>query len=551
MKKQPLTNTASYNGGEITALYCRLSRDDELVGDSNSIKNQKEILGKYAKDKGFQNPQFYVDDGYSGTNFNRPDFQRLMEDVDAGLIKIIIVKDMSRLGRDYLKVGYYTEIVFPEADVRFIAISDGVDSEGGADNDFTPFRNIMNEWYAKDTSKKIKAVIRAKGVSGKHTNPLPPYGYKKDESDKQHWIVDEEAAEVVKEIFKLCMNGFGPTQIANILTKRGIDTPKIHALKMGRKVKIRPNEMPDQWADQTVAAILGYEEYLGRTVNFKTKKKSYKSKKVTLMPREEWLIFEGTHEAIIDEQTFETVQKIRAGKQKMDRIGEPSLLSGILFCGDCGSKMYIRRQRSRPDKDYFVCSIYRKKKKSFCTAHFIQSKAIEKILLDDIRRVTKFARENEQEFLKAANKRSEREIKKLQTENQAELDKSLRRMSEIDSIIKKLYEDNFSGKLSDDRFAKLSETYEAEQAELSKTIDFLKKEISVNRDESEAVTKFMKLVQKYSDIQKLDAEIVRTFIDKVFVYEAVENGEQREQQIKIIYNCVGVIEIPEEIKVAA
>ena len=551
MKKQPLTNTASYNGGEITALYCRLSRDDELVGDSNSIKNQKEILGKYAKDKGFQNPQFYVDDGYSGTNFNRPDFQRLMEDVDAGLVKIIIVKDMSRLGRDYLKVGYYTEIVFPEADVRFIAISDGVDSEGGADNDFTPFRNIMNEWYAKDTSKKIKAVIRAKGVSGKHTNPLPPYGYKKDESDKQHWIVDEEAAEVVKEIFKLCMNGFGPTQIANILTKRGIDTPKIHALKMGRKVKIRPNEMPDQWADQTVAAILGYEEYLGRTVNFKTKKKSYKSKKVTLMPREEWLIFEGTHEAIIDEQTFETVQKIRAGKQKMDRIGEPSLLSGILFCGDCGSKMYIRRQRSRPDKDYFVCSIYRKKKKSFCTAHFIQSKAIEKILLDDIRRVTKFARENEQEFLKAANKRSEREIKKLQAENQAELDKSLRRMSEIDSIIKKLYEDNFSGKLSDDRFAKLSETYEAEQAELSKTIDFLKKEISVNRDEGEAVTKFMKLVQKYSDIQKLDAEIVRTFIDKVFVYEAVENGEQREQQIKIIYNCVGVIEIPEEIKVAA
>ena len=551
MKKQPLTNKNTYVGGEITALYCRLSRDDELVGDSNSIKHQKEILGKYAKEKGFQNLQFYVDDGYSGTNFNRPDFERMMDDVDAGLVKVIIVKDMSRLGRDYLKVGYYTEIVFPEADVRFIAISDGVDSEGGADNDFTPFRNIMNEWYAKDTSKKIKAVIKAKGTSGKHTNPLPPYGYKKDENDKQKWVVDEEAAEVVKEIFRLCMNGYGPTQIANILTERGIDTPKVHAMKMGRKVKIRPNEMPDRWADQTVAAILGYEEYLGRTVNFKTKKKSYKSKRVVIMPREDWLIFEGTHEAIIDEQTFEAVQRIRAGRQKPDRFGEPSMFSGILYCADCGSKMYIRRQHSKPDKDYFTCSIYRKKKKTYCTAHFIQSKVVENLVLEDIRRVTAYARNNTQEFLKAVNKRSEREMQKLQAENQANLDKALRRVSEIDIIIKKLYEDNVTGKISDERFEKLTETYETEQADLRQTIDFLRKEIAVNRDESEAVTRFMKLVQKYTDIEELDAEIVRTFIEKIYVYEAVQDGDRRKQQLQIVYNCVGVIDIPEEKSLAA
>ena len=409
----------------------------------------------------------------------------------------------------------------------------------------------MNEWYAKDTSKKIKAVIKAKGTSGKHTNPLPPYGYKKDENDKQKWVVDEEAAEVVKEIFRLCMNGYGPTQIANILTERGIDTPKVHAMKMGRKVKIRPNEMPDRWADQTVAAILGYEEYLGRTVNFKTKKKSYKSKRVVIMPREDWLIFEGTHEAIIDEQTFEAVQRIRAGRQKPDRFGEPSMFSGILYCADCGSKMYIRRQHSKPDKDYFTCSIYRKKKKTYCTAHFIQSKVVEKLVLEDIRRVTAYARNNTQEFLQAVNKRSEREMQKIQAENQANLDKALRRVSEIDIIIKKLYEDNVTGKISDERFEKLTETYETEQADLRQTIDFLRKEIAVNRDESEAVTRFMKLVQKYTDIEELDAEIVRTFIEKIYVYEAVQDGDRRKQQLQIVYNCVGVIDIPEEKSLAA
>ncbi len=311
------SNNQSYLGGEkITALYCRLSRDDENEGDSNSIVNQKAILGKYASEKGFPNPQFYVDDGYSGTNFNRPDFMRLMEDVNAGNVGTIIVKDMSRLGRDYLKVGVYTEITFPDAGVRFIAINDGVDSESNVDNDFTPFRNIINEWYAKDTSKKIRAVFKAKGMSGKHLCTIPPYGYKKDENDKEHWVVDEEAAAVVKEIFSLCMKGYGPTQIARILTEREIDTPTIHNRKYGLPATTFSMEFPEIWCTESVKKVLANHAYLGHTVNFRTRKKSYKSKKTIDLPPEEWVTFENTHEAIIDEETFAVVQRIRDAKRR-------------------------------------------------------------------------------------------------------------------------------------------------------------------------------------------------------------------------------------------
>ena len=389
MRNQSAINKIPLAEGDETALYTRLSRDDELTGESNSIKNQRELLLQYAKSKGYANVQVYVDDGYSGTNFNRPDFKRMMERVEAGLIKRVIVKDMSRFGRNYLEVGYYTEVIFPEYDVQFIAVNDNVDSEVQTDNDFTPFRNIMNEWYAKDISKKMKSAIKAKGNSGKHTNPLPPYGYIKDPNDKNKWLIDEEAATVVRRIFGLCMQGFGPTQISRILTNEGVDTPKIHAKKMGRKVTIRANEMPEAWADQTVGAILGYWEYLGWTVNFKTKKKSFKSKKVILLPSDEWQVFKDTQEPIIDEETFWAVQKIREGKRRLDSLGEPNALSGMLFCGDCGHRLYLRRQRDPHQKDYFVCSVYRKKRKYFCTSHFIRLADIEKILLRDLRQVIK------------------------------------------------------------------------------------------------------------------------------------------------------------------
>lgn len=532
-------------------MYVRLSRDDELQGESNSIKNQKEMLLQYAKSKGYTNVQYYSDDGYSGTNFNRPDFKRMMERVEAGIIKRIIVKDMSRFGRNYLEVGYYTEVLLPEYDVQFIAVNDNVDSENQSDNDFTPFRNIMNEWYAKDISKKMKSAIRAKGNSGKHTNPLPPYGYMKDPNDKQKWIIDEEAAAVVREVFGLCMQGYGPTQIARMLTDRGVDTPKIHAQKMGRKVTLRANDMPDAWADQTVGAILGYWEYLGYTVNFKTKKKSFKSKKVLLMPSDEWQIFKGTQEPIIDEETFWAVQKIREGKRHLDRLGETSPFSGMLFCGDCGSRLYLRRQRNPKQKDYFVCSVYRKKRKYCCTSHFIRLEDIENIVLQDLREVTKYARERQQEFLESVKKRSTRDIKKLQAENRAELDKSVRRIREIDVIIQKLYEDNISGKINDERFEKLSSTYESEQEKQQETIKQLQKEISAVRDEGESVERFIRLVNKYTDITELNAEIIRTFIEKIIVYEAEKTETGKKQRIKIIYNCVGAVTIPKTLTVQA
>lgn len=544
MRNQSAINKIPFAEGDETALYTRLSRDDELTGESNSIKNQRELLLQYAKSKGYANVQVYVDDGYSGTNFNRPDFKRMMERVEAGLIKRVIVKDMSRFGRNYLEVGYYTEVIFPEYDVQFIAVNDNVDSEVQTDNDFTPFRNIMNEWYAKDISKKMKSAIKAKGNSGKHTNPLPPYGYIKDPNDKNKWLIDEEAATVVRRIFGLCMQGFGPTQISRILTDEGVDTPKIHAKKMGRKVTIRANEMPEAWADQTVGAILGYWEYLGWTVNFKTKKKSFKSKKVILLPSDEWQVFKDTQEPIIDEETFWAVQKIREGKRRLDSLGEPNALSGMLFCGDCGHRLYLRRQRDPHQKDYFVCSVYRKKRKYFCTSHFIRLADIEKILLRDLRQVTAFAREHESEFLDLAKKRSLRETEKLRAENKASLDKAVRRIAEIDGIIQKLYEDNVSGKISDERFAKMTATYETEQNGLQQTAQRLKDEISAVREEGESVDRFMKLVNKYSDITELNAEIIRTFVEKIIVYEAEKIDGVKTQRVKIVYNCVGTVSVP-------
>lgn len=332
--------TYSSDEALITALYCRLSRDDELSGDSNSILNQKAILKKYAEDNGFCNTRFYVDDGVSGTTFDRPDFNRMIADVESGMVGTIIIKDMSRFGRDYLKVGYYTEIMFPEAGVRFIAINNGIDSANQQDSDFTPFLNIINEWYAKDTSKKIRAVFKSKGQSGKPLCTNPPYGYLKDPNEKLKWVVDEKAADVVREVFRLCMAGFGPTQIARQLEARKVDTPTEHLQKLGINTPARLPETPCGWQARTVADILSKMEYLGHTVNFKTFKKSYKNKTKIWNNPEDWLIFKNTHETIIDEGTWETVQKIRDGKRRPSRLGEMGMLSGMMFCADCGAKLY-------------------------------------------------------------------------------------------------------------------------------------------------------------------------------------------------------------------
>ncbi len=543
MKRQLSTQQYKTNIGsaKITALYCRLSRDDENEGDSNSIVNQKAILGKYASDKGFSNPQFYVDDGYSGTNFNRPDFMRLMEDVNAGNVGTIIVKDMSRLGRDYLKVGVYTEITFPDAGVRFIAINDGVDSESNVDNDFTPFRNIINEWYAKDTSKKIRAVFKAKGMSGKHLCTIPPYGYKKDENDKQKWVVDKEAAAVVKEIFSLCMKGYGPTQIARILTERNIDPPVLHKRKNGLPTTTMPIDFVEIWSTNGVVKILSNPAYLGHTVNFRTKKKSYKSKKKLDLPPEEWVIFENTHEAIIDNDTYETVQRIRSAKRRPTDMGEMSVFSGLVYCADCGKKMYLCRCTTMKQKEYFNCSTYRKKKKSFCTSHQITVEAVEKIVLADLQRVFSMAKEHEKEFLSMLQSNADKESRKKLAAYAQEKENAERRVQALDRIIRNLYEDKVNGNLSDERFRKLSQEYEEEQKTLNERIRELQEILMKAKEQSDNVNRFMRLIRKYTDITELTPEIVREFVEKVIVHEKQVIDGKRTQAVEIIYNCVGAI----------
>lgn len=393
-------NKRKFNGGEeITALYARLSCDDDLQGDSNSIVNQKGILEKYAKEHGYDRFRFYADDGYSGTNFNRPDFQRMIKDVESGEVKRIIVKDMSRFGRDYLKVGYYTEVYFVEKNVHFIAINDGVDNHSETDSDFTPFRNIINEWYAKDTSKKVRAVLKAKGNSGKHLTNCPPYGYYKEGDDKQKWYVDEQAAKVVKEIYSLCIKGFGPTQIARMLTERGTDSPIVWKKKYGVKYQLEKFDKPTEWSTHSVTQILSNPTYLGHTVNFRTRKKSYKTKTVIYTDESEWVTFENTHEAIIDRETYDTVQRLRDAKRRPTRMGEMSVFSGMLFCSDCGKRLYLNRcnvHRSYT-KDVFVCATYRKGTagRRGCTSHSITLEAIEKIVLADLQRVLSMAKANE------------------------------------------------------------------------------------------------------------------------------------------------------------
>ena len=435
---------------KITALYCRLSRDDELQGDSNSIRNQKMMLQKYANDNGFPNVTLFVDDGYSGTTFDRPDWQRLMGLVDEGRVGTIIVKDMSRLGRDYLKVGMYTEMIFPNADVRFIAVNNGVDSANQAENDMTPFINIFNEFYAKDTSRKIRAVFNAKGKAGKPLCTNPPYGYVKDPEDRLRWIVDEEAAGHVREVFRLCVQGYGVSQIAAEMSRRHVLNPTAYAKAHGRGISDNRSIVDDfTWADSTVSHMLSRLEYLGHTVNFKTYRKSYKQKKQLKHDPSEWQVFEHTHEAIIDQETFDIVQRIRDGRRRWTPMGEMPILSGMLFCADCGAKLYQVRHRGwEHDQEHFVCATYRKVKGG-CSSHQIRNVVVEDLLLDGIRNITAYAREHEAEFVKMVTKQKRAEVDRSLRDGKRELEQAQARIRKLDEIIQRLYEDNVEGKISD------------------------------------------------------------------------------------------------------
>ena len=532
-------------GGEkITALYCRLSRDDELNGDSNSIVHQKEILSAYAEKHGLRNTRFYVDDGYSGTNFNRPDFLRMMDDVNSGLVGTIIVKDMSRFGRDYIMVGYYTEIMLPQMDIRFIAVNDNVDSENQADNDFTPFRNIINEWYAKDTSKKIRSVLKAKGNSGKHLSVIPPLGYKKDPLDNEKWIIDEDAAQIVRKIYRLYLDGNTMGGIARMLTAEGIETPKLYAENRGIK-HYKAATYPEIWSRISVEYILSNYEYTGSTVNFKTKRKSFKNKKQWIQSKEDWAVFEGTQEAIIDKETFETVQKMRGTKRAYTKFNEVNIFSGLLYCADCGGKMTIRRRKEDRRKDAFICSTYRKKKKNLCTEHAIKVSALEQIVLQDIRKVCSYVKQYEQEFVEDFRKCSVKTSVKLQSAAKSELNKAESRLSEIEKIIVKLYEEKVCGTMPEERFELLAKNYEIEQAELKQKTEALKLSLAAKEESDSSLAKFISLVQSYTDVKELTPEILNSFIDKIYIGRPERIDGQRVQEVKIIYKLVGAVNIPQ------
>lgn len=535
--------TTKQNGGDITALYARLSRDDEIEGDSNSIVHQKEILSEYARKHGFENIQFYADDGYSGTNFNRPDFQRMMTDVQAGLIKTIIVKDMSRFGRDYIMVGYYTEILLPQADIRFIAVNDGVDTENQVDNDFTPFRNIINEWYAKDTSKKIRSVLKAKGNSGKHLSVIPPFGYKKDPNDKEKWLIDDDAAQIVRKIFRMYLDGNNMGSIARKLTEEGIETPKLYAENRGIK-HYRTATYPEIWSRISVEYILSNYEYTGCTVNFKTKRKSFKNKKQVIQSKEDWAVFEGTQEAIIDKEIFETVQKMRGTKRAYTKFNEVNIFSGLLFCADCGGKMTIRRRKDDRRKDAYVCSTYRKKKKHLCTEHAIKADILKQIVLKDIRKVCAYVKEYEQAFVEDYRKCSVKESARQQAAARNELKKAESRLSEIGKIIVKLYEEKVCGTMPEARFELLAKNYEIEQSALKQKVESLKAGLAVAEESDDSISKFISLVRSYTEVNELTPEILNSFIDKIYIGKPERIDGQRVQEVKIIYKLVGAVNIP-------
>ncbi len=465
--------------------------------------------------------------------------------MEEGRIGTIIVKDMSRLGRDYLKVGYYTEVLFPGSDIRFIAINNNVDSANQQDSDFTPFLNIINEWYAKDTSKKIRAVFKSKGQSGKPLCTNPPYGYIKDPVDKTRWIVDEEAAKVVREAFRLCMQGYGPSQIAKEFTRRRIMNPTAHARKNG--INIPDNRGHDDdyvWRGSTIVHMLSRQEYLGHTVNFKTYRKSYKQKKQMKNDPSEWMIFKNTHEAIIEESVFEVVQRIRDGRRRLTPMGEMPLLSGMMFCADCGNKMYQVRGRGwEHEKEYFVCATYRKIKGG-CSSHQIRNAVVEELLLDGIRRVTAFARDCEDEFVEMVTKKTRSELDKSMRDSRRELEQAQARIAKLDEIIQRLYEDNIEGKISDERFAKMTANYEAEQQTLEKRVTELKSIMTEEKESALNVDHFLTLVRKYTDIKELTAEIIREFVEKIYVYKAERIDGRRVQRIKIVWNCIGEFDPP-------
>ena len=541
-EKEDLT-MAKQSEPKITALYERLSRDDDLTGDSNSIIHQKSMLERYCRDNGLKNIRHFTDDGYSGANFSRPAWQELIDLVNAGKVGTIAVKDISRVGRNYLEVGMYTEILFVEKNVRFIAINNGIDSFSQQENDFTPFINIINEFYVRDTSNKIRAVMKMKGEAGEHLTTNPPYGYSKDPEDGKKWIVDEEAAKVVQRIFSLCLSGQGPSQIARILQEDKVEVPTVHWAKLGRKAPASQPSDPYAWAPRTVSGILEKMEYLGHTVNFKTYKQSYKSKKKMENPADKWVIFENTHPAIIDEETFRRVQELRRNKRRPTRTGKTNMFSGLLYCADCGAKMYYcTTNYYEARQDHFVCSNSRTRTGEKCSSHFIRAVVLERGVMMHLRLLKVCVTDYEPQFREALGAQQSREAKKALAEKKKQFQKAEARIVELNRLFKRLYEDSVSGRITDTRFQMLSEDYEQEQRELAEKIEVLDAEITAQEETTLSIERFVRKVRKHLNKPlELTPELLNDLVKAIYVHAPDKSSGQRVQEIDIAYDNIGIV----------
>lgn len=548
---------------KITALYERLSRDDEMVGDSNSIVNQKKMLEDYAKQNGYTNIEHFTDDGYSGGSFDRPDWKRMVAGIEDGSIGTVIVKDMSRIGRDYLQVGFYTEVMFKEKEVHFIAIANGVDNQKRESSEFAPFLNIMNEWYIRDSSRKVTTVLRARGMEGKHTTNNAIYGYRKSEEDKNQWVIDEEAAEVVRRIYRMSLEGKGPYEIARILSEEQIERPSYYLAKRGLGTCRSNNNTatPYVWRGATVRDILSKPEYMGHTVNFRSYKESYKDKRAKKTPKADWVIFKNTQEAIVSEEMWNKVQELRKTVRRTDTVGEANPFTGLLYCADCGAKMYNHRGgagrarnwkgelngKRRPDRDEYNCSTYNLSRQSYdkqCSQHYIRTEVVRKLVLETIKAVSDYVITNEEEFINRIYSSSRDKQKESIKSLKRKIAQDTKRVNELNMLMKKLYEDNISGKLSDKRFEFMLSEFENEQDTLEISMENAKAEIEKYESDTVRADKFIELVKRYTDFSELTTPMLNEFVEKILVHEADYSSGERVQEVEIYLNFIGKFELP-------
>ena len=532
------------------ALYCRLSRDDNMDSESNSIQNQRKILQKAAKDKGYTDTVFFVDDGITGTTMKRPGFQKMLTAIEAGYISAVFVKDLSRLGRNYIEVGKLTEEFFPLHDIRLVAVSDGVDSDEGED-DFTPFKNIMNEYYAKDISKKRRIVNKMKGNAGVPLSP-PPYGYIKNPDDPRFWVVEPEAAEVVRRIYRMALEGYGLAEIAARLAADGVVNPTYYWRSRGTsRGGSKSTVEPTKWGHTTVKKILTLQEYCGDVINFKSYSKSYKMKKRIENPEENRAIFLNVHEAIIDRQTWEKVQALQKGtrRKKPTVTQEPSVFSGLLKCPECGGNLNFHFNQNNHDIKFFSCQNHNSGYRKCSKTHYIRLDFLEQVVLYEVKRLACFASEYENDFIKAMIGRSAKMAENATLRKQRELDALTARDRELDMLFERLYEDNVAGKIDDARFAKMSKRYEQEQGENAKKIKALRLELKKDESKRMDIDDFLATVRRYTHVTKITRRMVSELIDHIEVYHAEKQDGVTNQRVVIYYNCIGAFDVPDRRKI--